>query len=84
MHTRCPRCDNDLSTKPATAREETLRCSAGVGELEAALRLTKELESASRAHGMWGYEDDWNALTTILSQRLDSDRGRSPSEKLTD
>lgn len=65
----------------AEAKAVGVRCSDMIGELEAALRIAKELESASRAHGMWGYEDDWNALTTFISQRLDSERGRSPNDQ---
>jgi len=71
---------------PKTSKSEkpAVRSSKLVGELEAALRICKDLESASRAHGMWGYEDDWNALTTFISQRLDSERGRSFTGKHSD
>ena len=70
--------------KTSKPMKPAVRSSKLVGKLEAALRICKDLESASRAHGMWGYEDDWNALTTFISQRLDSERGRSPTVPISD
>jgi hypothetical protein len=60
--------------------KEAVRWSEWTEQLEAALRICKDLESASRAHDMWGYEDDWNALRTFISQWLDSERGCSPND----
>ena len=87
MHTRCPRCDNDLSIKPARGAESGSPCSDWVAELDAARdHIARLMNSAYRSgrpklgHELCKVELALQVLVNAQRRRSATDQAHTPDE----
>jgi hypothetical protein len=85
----CPECreywegTNNASTETARPNADSVRWSAGVGEVKAALVLLKELETESW-DSRTGPSQKWSLIEAALKRSIATARPPSPTEKLSD